>query len=420
VTDLPEPARDKSRLPLLILLALAFAIRVGWGLTRPTDPAAIEQLPDQREYLELADNLLHAHGLFFYDPRFTADVFAYRTPGYPAFLALCGANVRAARVAQALVDTSTVLAVYLLTRRWFTRRRSLVAATLIALNPFLIYFSALILSETLFTAMLAWGLVLLICSSPRPLLATLLLALSILVRPSAAGLPVLLGIVAAVLNRDRRGAYPQWWPLPPATTSLVITILVLLPWGYRNYKVLGHWVWMTTNGGITAYDGLNDDATGASDQRFVTRTPVVVQASEVQRDQYFAEAAREWARQHPRRVWDLALAKIARTWSPVPLSAEYGRPLYRWIGGLYAIPLDLLVILGLIYGRLPRAAKVLLVLPAIYFTLIHAATVGSLRYRLPVEPPMAVLAVASAPVLAAGKERYLRARDSGNARQDDE
>jgi len=58
---------------------------------------------------------------------------------------------------------------------------------------------------------------------------------------------------------------------------------------------------------------------------------------------------------------------MGRTWSPVPLSAEYGKPLYQWIGGLYAVPLDVLAILGLYYGRIPRSAKVFLLIPAIYF-----------------------------------------------------
>jgi 4-amino-4-deoxy-L-arabinose transferase-like glycosyltransferase len=327
------------------------------------------------------------------------------------------------------VDTSSVLAIYFMARRWLSMRASWWAAALVAVNPYLIYFSGLILSETLYTAMLGWGMVFLVgrgsgtslgaeadpfdpagAPSANPLLGGLILALSVLVRPSGLGLPILLGIAAALLNRERRGAYPRWWPLPPATTMLVLTLVVLLPWTWRNQRTLGQWIWTTTNGGITAYDGFNDDATGASDQRFAARVPGLSAAGEVQRDRFLGEAAWHWVRHHPRRALELAWAKIARTWSPVPLSAEFGRPLYRWIGGLYEVPVDLLAVLGLIYGRVPRTAKVLLLLPAIYFTLVHAASVGSLRYRLPAEPPMAILAVAACTLLVVGrKDRYLRA-----------
>ena len=126
------------------------------------------QLPDQREYLALATNLLHGEGFFFLDPRFDENVYAYRTPGYPVFLAAVAADVRLARAAQALLDTSTVLAAYLLARRWLGRGAGAVAATFVALNPFLVYFSGLILTETLFTAMLAWGMVLLVPPPTAP------------------------------------------------------------------------------------------------------------------------------------------------------------------------------------------------------------------------------------------------------------
>jgi 4-amino-4-deoxy-L-arabinose transferase-like glycosyltransferase len=412
-----EPPHPKAALAAVLLFALL--VRVAWGLSRPTDSAAIEQLPDQREYLELADNLLHGRGLHFFDPRFRSSIYAYRTPGYPILLAACGASIRAARVAQAMLDTSTVLAAYLLARRWLTRKQSLFAAAIVAVNPFLIYFSALLLSETLFTAMLAWSMVLLqgiprpranaISDPPgsSPLLGGLLLALSVLVRPSAIGLPVLLGIVAAVLNRSQPRAYPRWWPFPPATTMLLFTLAVLAPWAYRNHLAVGHWIWTTTNSGITAYDGFNEDATGASDQRFIARLPGLSRGTEVQRSDFLAQEASRWAREHPRRVMELALVKAGRTWSPVPLSAEFGRPLYRWIAGLYALPFDILVILGLWHGRIPRTAKVFLLIPAIYLTIVHALSVGSLRYRLPAEPPMAVIAIASGSSLVA-RARYRR------------
>ena len=403
--------------PLLLLLLLAFCVRLGWGFTRASDAAAIEQLPDQREYLELSDNLLHGRGFHFYDPRFESDVFAYRTPGYPLFLAACGSSPRISRMAQALIDTSTVLAVYLLSRRWLTAGQSLFAAMLVAVNPFLIYFSGLILSETLFTAMLTWGMLLLAGTmwdgerglKPHGLLGGLVLALAVLVRPSGMGLPILLGISAAILNRDDRGAYSRWWRLPPATSMLLLTLLVLAPWAYRNYHILGRWIWTTTNGGITAYDGFNDDATGASDQRGVAHLPGVSQATELQRDEFFAAEASHWVKTHPGRVIKLGIAKILRTWSPVPLSAEYGRPLYRWAGGLYAVPLDLLVVLGLCFGAIPRGAKGYLLIPAIYITAIHAMSVGSLRYRLPAEPMLAVLAAGSLRYAASRVEIWRRA-----------
>jgi hypothetical protein len=174
-----------------------------------------------------------------------------------------------------------------------------------------------------------------------------------------------------------------------------LTSIVLVPWALRNHRILGKWVWTTTNGGITLYDGYNPSATGASDQTFLKQMPQVryPRMNEVQRSSYFSEMARHWAWEHPIRCVRLTVVKIARTWSPAPLSSEYGgRWTYVLAGMLFAVPLDMLILLGLIRGQLPWRARLFLLLPAVYFTVIHGLTVGSLRYRMPMAAPMAVLA----------------------------
>jgi hypothetical protein len=121
--------------------------------------------------------------------------------------------------------------------------------------------------------------------------------------------------------------------------------------------------------------------------------PELREMNEVQRSELLARSAREFVFDHPIKVLKLAIRKIARTWSPIPLSNEYAsRRMYMLVAAAYSIPLDLLVLWALWSGTLPRAAKVFLMIPAIYFTAAHALSVGSLRYRIPAEVPMAVVA----------------------------
>jgi hypothetical protein len=90
------------------------------------------------------------------------------------------------------------------------------------------------------------------------------------------------------------------------------------------------------------------------------------------------------------------MEKIARLWSPIPLSDQFGsRPLYVVAGLCYSIPLFLLCLIGLFRPGIPRKGKVLLLLPALYFTVVHGLSVSSLRYRLPAEPMMAVVAASA-------------------------
>jgi hypothetical protein len=209
--------------------------------------------------------------------------------------------------------------------------------------------------------------------------------------------------------RARAGGSPQRpersvrHAIVPALVAAVLTVAVLLPWAWRNHRVLGRWVWSTSNDGITLYDGFHPAATGASDQSFVANMPHVREMGELERSDFFAAEAKRWMGDNPGRVVRLTAVKLGRTWSPVPLSAEFGRPLYRAVALLFALPFDVLVIAGIFASRLPRAAVAYLLVPALYFTAVHALSVGSLRYRLPAEPPLAVLAAAGAARVIARK-----------------
>ena len=374
---------------LTVILGLAFAIRLAWALVQPRTAAAIDRLPDQREYLTLAQGLLHHGSLELFDPRFRQTLLAYRLPGYPLFVAGCGAVVPVVRIVQAAIDTSTVLAAFLLARRLSGNAVvGLCAAVAVAVNPFLVYFSGLLLSETVFIAAVVWGSV---AAARRALPVTIaLFVAAAYLRPTALVLAPALVWVALNCNGDR--AY-HWRVVLLVLLSLILS---LLPWTIRNWVRLGVPVWTTTNDGITFYDGFHNGATGGSDQRFVGQLPSLLSMNEVDRSRDLSRRAWQWVVGHPKLLPGLSLRKIARGWSPVPLSRDFGRPLYRWIGGAYAVPFDLLCLVGLASRRLTGRAKVLSLAPAVVLTAVQVLTVGSIRYRMPAEPFLAVLAGAGA------------------------
>ncbi|CAN5379292.1 hypothetical protein BH09PLA1_BH09PLA1_33070 [soil metagenome] len=385
---------------LIVLLLLALLIRLGWALSRDaSDAAALADLPDQREYLTLGRNLLHDHTLVMRDDRLGVDVYAFRAPGYPIFVALCGGSIRAIRIAQVLLDTSTVVAVYLLARKLLPPVACVIAAVFIAFNPYLVYFSSLILSETLFIALLAWGMFLL--TTRRWWTGTIVLGLMVLVRPGAMILPIVLALASVYLKRAESQPHQRDLIARPLLAGAII-VLTLLPWAYRNHLAIDRWLWTTSNTGVTLYDGFNPAATGASDQRFLLGMTQSLRQipNEVDRSNYLAAEARRFARDLPQRTIELTAAKIARTWSPIPLSSNYGGNVRNVIlSAMYTIPLFVLTILGLCRSNLSVPAKVFLLLPAIYFTALHALSVGSLRYRLPADVPMAVVAASALSVV---------------------
>ena len=146
------------------------------------------------------------------------------------------------------------------------------------------------------------------------------------------------------------------------------------------------------------YDGFHPGATAASDQSFMQDKISELKAfpNEVDRSDHLTHQALEFIKDNPGRAIVLGLKKISRTWSPIPLSAEYGGNVRIVIlAAIYTIPLFVLTIVGLCRSNLSMPAKVFLLLPAIYFTAIHALSVGSLRYRLPADVPMAVVAASA-------------------------
>src|ERR1700744_5009220 len=114
----------RARLALAAILFIGLGIRVGWGLHQPSDEAAFNLLPDQREYLALGSHLLHDGSLWMADARFEQVVYAYRTPGYPLLIACCGGKPVVVRLVQCGLDASSILAIYLLPRHWWPSTRS--------------------------------------------------------------------------------------------------------------------------------------------------------------------------------------------------------------------------------------------------------------------------------------------------------
>ena len=395
---------------LLILLLLAsLLLRLGWGWSRPATEKSLADLPDQVEYLACARSLAglaQGASFGFIDPRFGQFVYAQRTPGYPAFIALCGGNIPAVRIVQALIDVSTILAVFLIARKWLCERRALFAAGLVAVNPMLVYFSGLLLTETLYTAMLVWSIYLLV-NRRCIFTAIFLLAISVLVRPSGLPFVILLPLVSGWLvgpgASARRG-------MGYGLLGAAVLAIVLLPWAVRNRQVLGNWVWLSSNSGITLYDGVWENAQGNSDQRFLDQMTGLRALGEVGRDRLFNRLANDEISKDPLRFGVLGVNKILRTWSPIPLSSQFGsNRLYRVAGLAYCLPLWLLALAAFAWSHLPSQMRTLLIMPALVITLLHAISVGSMRYRLPAEPLLAVLAA------SAGKPR--RGESSLGARQ---
>lgn len=399
-------------------------MRGGWGtyrLVRAGDPQALE-FPDEQQYWLMANSLADGHGL--------VDEFGFRAtrmPLYPGVLALFAMfpyPVVVAKIAHWVVGAWIAVLAGQVAAVLFDRRVGLVAGLWVALDPFFMFFSSLLLTETFFvTALLFLWLmaarVVVGRSIPgvRDWLALAVWgALCIYLRESSVLLVLLL--VLALWAHQRF----SWRSLCGAALAILGCVVSLVPWAARNEWVTGSWTWLTHRGGVSLYDGVGPQADGSSDLGDVQQMDAVRGLNEVAWDQFFRREALAAMRENPVRVIRLAGVKLARTWNPLPNVESYQSTTVRICAAIWTIPTFALAIAGVML--LPRwgggAAKwkaVLLLLPVFYVSVLHCVFVGSVRYRLPAMPMLEILAAFATVVLV---RRIVRVTsDEHNAGQSD-
>lgn len=392
--------RNNSRLFVLgvILLALLGAgLRVGFVAARGAGDTVT--FADERDYWSMANSLAAGDTMTDVDGR-----HATRMPGYPAFLSLFAerGGPAAARIAQSVIGgAGIVVFVALIGRRVAGERAGLIAAAIVAIDPFSVFFSNLLLAETLFIVVL-WCLVWLTWPRAsetttafmlRAAAAALAWAAGIYLHPSAVIIGAAVIAIAAIRLRPiARGAGAM-------AVGVGVVIVTLVPWAMRNGAVVGERIWLTTRGGITLYDGVGPQATGSSDLAYTREIPAVASLDEAAWDGWFADESRRLIREQPGRVVRLAWPKFVRTWSPAPNAADYRSAAYRVISAAWTLPLYVLACLGVWHLRGRWGDLLLLLVPAVVITLVHMILPGSVRYRLPAMPGLAILAAVGVAVV---------------------
>ena len=390
---------------LIIILAGALLLRLGAAFVVQTYVSRIGQEflieGDANGYWHLGKQIAERSEYTIYDPPRRV----LRMPGFPVLLAGCislfGSSQWPARLVLSVVGTVACGLVYWLGCELVDRRTGLVACGLAAVSPAIVGFTPLILSETMFAACLLASLIAMARLLRRhqhavgapvgfldrttllALLTGALVSVACYVRPSWLLVGPLFGLALVLMSKFRQVAMVH-------AVLLVAGMIVLLPWGYRNQGVTGHFVLTTLWVGASLYDGLSPNATGESDMTFFDRDNLLAGMSEYEVDRYYRAAAWDFARANPGRTAHLAIVKLGRFWNPCPNAAQF----QNWgaclaLGGFF-VSVVILAMLGSWQMRGRPEVLLLTVGPILYFTAIHTVFVSSLRYRLPAEYPLLI------------------------------
>jgi 4-amino-4-deoxy-L-arabinose transferase-like glycosyltransferase len=415
----PIAGRDARTLALFgLVFLLALAVRLVYVLNVPPEVLLAN---DAGYYDYFARSIASGNGYVMPEGHPTA----FWPVGYPAFLAgvylLFGESLKAAQLVNALLDAGTAVLVMAIARRWWSIELSALAGGIYALFPGAIGFTALTLSEPLFTFLLTASLALVVYSDRfqrgwlMPALAFgLLAALATYVR----GLALLLPLLAAfwlLIHGYRTDAALRF-----GLTAMAVVVLLSLPWAVRNTVRLGELTYLSTNLGQDLRTGHNPNATGGLDFQeqigwaiqFVDLPPL---EAELAKNREGVREAVRYALNNPRHELELSVRKVARLYGDDADSLRwaehfgvhpvFGDATRSWLfalfnGYYYLVAAASIVGLGLgLKKREPWATLGLALLA--YWTLVHIAFFAEPRFHAPLLPVLALLAVGT---LASGKE----------------
>ena len=399
--------RDRDVLLLACIVALAFVLRL--TCVRVLAPAT-SGIADPFYFQQVSRLLATGHGLVRpWEAVFSGQTLptAEHPPLYVFVLAAAWAigmsDDGAQRSLGAVFGAVTVVLLAAIGRRIGGRRLGLLCALLAATYPQLLGADSALMSETLYTPMIAGVLLLAYRATEQPTVrraAALgaLIGIATLTRSDAAPLALLL-LPPIVARAERQRA--QVAVMIPLAAFLVVS-----PWLVRNHVVFDRFVLSNNKGGFLALSNCPSTYAG----RLLGGTDAAclgprVGANEAEVDANWQRQGLRFAREHITRAPVVAVFRVLRMWGlwhPLQASGDEleGRGTVLNRLGLIAFYLLLpLSMLGAVRLRHEPPHLAVLLAPVVLVTAVAALTAGAVRYRHAAEPSIVVLAAVGAAAL---------------------
>ncbi len=309
-------------------------------------------------------------------------------PGYIIFLACFKYfhihNLQMMRLTQNIMASLAIIPLYFILH-WQNFRNKIMLVSLIfyAMCPLFIVSSANLLSEWISIIIIILTLYFLVLSSRVEgtkqifslLICGLIIGVGALFRPDLI-LLIFLGFLWLILN------YKQYRFLLLKFFALgILFFAVIFSWGVHNYKVHHHWIFTSTSGGNTLYEGLGEIQ---NPYGYVTSDKVMSELAKkmgtdfhsTKANQYFKSQYIEAWKQHPGYVVKVILYRWVKILFPYTSINHY--PHLRWVlYPIFAMALVLFLLAIIIY-RKQKTILFILLLPMCYAML----SIGLVHYEL--------------------------------------
>jgi 4-amino-4-deoxy-L-arabinose transferase-like glycosyltransferase len=393
--------------PFLIVFTVALLVRLA------VVAFLLPQLrPDQNPdyYRELGRNVAAGKGFVAVAPDGRELPNINRPPAYPVFLAglikIFGDRLPVLLVANCVLAAIGCALTVLLASRWLKPGAAMIAGLLTVIEPNSVLRCCLVLTEPLFMLFFLSGLCVLVWQREKNYawcICGLLWGLATLCRAVAMWLP-LVAIAAALLWRMR----------PRCVVYFLIGFLPLIGlWIGRNALLTGHFFFSSSSRNVMVTGwaaSVEAERTGVSvdlaAKQLIARTGSIEffegrQAFEkTQREQ--AKVLHETVGAQPLRfavklVWGTAQTLIGPGGRMLEAFLRTPRPTPRWWQIIYMGKLLAFVSVAA-YGAVRRRRELaFLTIIVLYFVVLSVGPFGNTRFRYPIIPLLAILAVAAFP-----------------------
>jgi len=318
-----------------------------------------------------------------------------RPPFYPFFLAgiysLFGHEYRAVRIVQACLGALTCLMVFWIARILFTEAVAILSGILAGVYPVLIKSSEHLLTECLFTFLLALAVLCIIVGEGKRSICNaalfgFVLGIATLTRPFLLAFPLCL----ALLWFGGIGWEKSTLSFRMKRILVVVGVflLTLLPWTIRNWYVHKAWVVVSTDGGRAFYASYRPPEGKLFGFNPVDEVDQQARrmSSEVERNRFFYQEAFRFIQNRPQELPRLLFLKFLFFWCP-----------FDWEligGGVYNAMYGFIILFAIAaILKCVKIKKVMTVLAFIfYFQLMAFIFYGSPRFRMPIEPFLIIFA----------------------------
>jgi len=335
--------------------------------------------PDSRTYASSGQEL-------FKNGQISSDIVM---PLYPIVNFLFG-GIHGVKIFDILISSLTTVLLSMVSLKIYNcKTTSFFSALILSFYPHSIFYSISALTETLFV--FSFLLSIYFFYSRNYLTGSIFFVLGVLIRPTFDYLALVVIFLFVYIVHKRNLIYFS----KVALGYIAIYCVIMSLWWVHNYQKFSTFVRLNLGDGVVLYSGNNpmNNSGGGIAGIDVDLSAYKKIEDPLIRNKKLKEDAIEFILHNPLKTIKLSFEKFLRFWRIWPYAPEYQQFHIKIIS---LLSYGAMLMLGFFYFYRISSSELRLISPLIfsiiYLTAIHMLTIGSIRYRYPIEPFLIIFA----------------------------